>query len=518
MVCGTALPDRNDEQPDESSYMLRDKKPSSHGHRIVAPDGDWGWYVVSGCAFANFLLPGMLISFGSDVLDQFTEIHGFNCQFANRWILTTFDLMFYVAGSLSCILRELLSFRSVTILGGLLAFVGMITSSLANSVLHLFVSYGIMVGFGAGACYPAGILLVNEYFDRYRGLANGLSLVGTTIGSFALPIYLKFLTVSYGYRGGILIASGMILNVIACALTYVPSEKYVRSVGTTAPMSSSSLSTSAVSIETRESATSAASAASDYYAPAADAQPPPSSPSPTAPSVNNCGGDTEHRGVASTVRRLFGGKPTVGFAAVSAVNTLSHLAFATFVATVVPSAAHTTNALRFAVANAAGRVLMPAVSDMLSPRGSASVYLYAVAVAIGGAVLLTTAATLVDPLHRPPQSSSLSCLLVAAALASGAVVALEPLVVVRVLGSKRLAASYSTTLFGKGVTQLAVHLLFTSSDRRHPHGHQMISTSVALYALGSCLVATAVAWTAAFLYKSHYATSKNSYGRYVITL
>jgi MFS family permease len=57
-----------------------------------------------------------------------------------------------------------------------------------------------MVGFGAGACYPAGILLVNEYFDRYRGLANGLSLVGTTIGSFALPIYLKFLTVSYGYR------------------------------------------------------------------------------------------------------------------------------------------------------------------------------------------------------------------------------------------------------------------------------------------------------------------------------
>lgn len=57
-----------------------------------------------------------------------------------------------------------------------------------------------MVGFGAGMCYPAGILLVNEYFDKYRGLATGLSLVGTTTGSLALPTYLKFLTSSYGYR------------------------------------------------------------------------------------------------------------------------------------------------------------------------------------------------------------------------------------------------------------------------------------------------------------------------------
>lgn len=317
----------------------------------------------------------------------------------------------------------------------------------------------------------------------------------------------------YCFRGGILIVSGMMLNVIACALTYVPSEKYVRFVGTIAPMSSS-LSSSTMSIETREAATSSARAEGDYYASVADALSSPSL-SPTTPAVNGCGGDTEH-GAASTIRRLFGGKPTAKFAAVSVVNAAGHLAFATFVATIAPLISHTSNALRLAAANAAGRVLMPAVSDLLSPRGSASVYLYAVAVAIGGAVLLTTAATLVDPLHRPPSPSALSCLFVATALASGAVVALEPLVAVRVLGSERLAASYSTTLFGKGVAQLAVNLLFTPSDCRRPHGHQVISTSVALYALGSCLLATAIAWTTAFLYKSHYA--KNSCGRYVRTL
>lgn len=44
------------------------------------------------------------------------------------------------------------------------------------------------------------MLIVNEYFDRRRGLANGLSLVGTTVGSVILPPYFKFLTSSYGYR------------------------------------------------------------------------------------------------------------------------------------------------------------------------------------------------------------------------------------------------------------------------------------------------------------------------------
>lgn len=61
-------------------------------------------------------------------------------------------------------------------------------------------SYGLMVGIGAGLCYPAGILIVNEYFNEYRGLANGLSLVGTTVGSLALPPYLEYMTTSYGYR------------------------------------------------------------------------------------------------------------------------------------------------------------------------------------------------------------------------------------------------------------------------------------------------------------------------------
>lgn len=70
--------------------------------RIAAasPDDDWGWYVVGGCAFANFLLPGMLGSFGPDVLDGFAGIYEIKSKngFVSRWISTTFNLTFAVAG------------------------------------------------------------------------------------------------------------------------------------------------------------------------------------------------------------------------------------------------------------------------------------------------------------------------------------------------------------------------------------------------------------------------------------
>lgn len=74
-----------------------------HEHQHQTFDDSWAWYVVGGCAFANFLLPGMLRSFGPDVLDGFVEVH--KLEFENRsvvgcrWIPATFHLTFFIAGT-----------------------------------------------------------------------------------------------------------------------------------------------------------------------------------------------------------------------------------------------------------------------------------------------------------------------------------------------------------------------------------------------------------------------------------
>lgn len=217
-------------------------------------------------------------------------------------------------------------------------------------------------------------------------------------------------------------------------------------------------------------------------------------------------------------RRSFGGRPATVFLAVSAVNALSELAYGAFVATSTRRPSDTNVALWLAAADATGRVLVPTVSDHMSlgGGGSASVYLNAAVMAVGGVVLLTAGSA-----RSSPTTEWSLCLFAAFGLASGAAVGLEPLVAVHVLGHERLPTSCSATMLGKGAAGLVVHLLFSpmAGHQEHPRPpHHRIPAHVVLYALGSCLMTAAACWTAALLFKPHYCyVPKHSCSQYVRT-
>lgn len=61
-------------------------------------------------------------------------------------------------------------------------------------------SYGVLVGTGAGLAFPPTVYIVTSYFVRLRGLANGLCISGSALGSIFLPPVLGFLLQEYGYR------------------------------------------------------------------------------------------------------------------------------------------------------------------------------------------------------------------------------------------------------------------------------------------------------------------------------
>lgn len=296
------------------------------------------------------------------------------------------------------------------------------------------------------------------------------------------------------------------LNVLASALTYEPMDEHVRLVTTLAKISVST-SSSISSINTQMVINNTAG---EYYAAVISSSSlplPESSMDAVAP-----------KNFVSTARRwLLGTKPAVEFLAVSALNAIGHLAYAVLTATTKVKTLHAAT-LQLAAANAAGRVLVPVASDLLSPGGggTASIYLYAVTMVVGGIVLLMAASILDDgpPLHLKVISSS-PCLLVLFGLVSGAAVGLEPLVAVRVLGRERLAASYSVTLLGKGAVQLVVDLIFVSSAADQEQQFSM--NVVSLYALGSGLMIVATSWVAVFLIKRHCST-KYGYNRYVRTV
>lgn len=61
-------------------------------------------------------------------------------------------------------------------------------------------SYGLIGGLGAGLAYPIGVFMVGQYFEKRRGLANGLCTSGSALGSVLVPPLLRVLLSEYGYR------------------------------------------------------------------------------------------------------------------------------------------------------------------------------------------------------------------------------------------------------------------------------------------------------------------------------
>ncbi|KAF7997786.1 hypothetical protein HCN44_009184 [Aphidius gifuensis] len=192
---------------------------------LVPPDGGWGWLVLIAAVMVNVLIPGMIKSFGILFVVFMTEFEASPPSAAMIPALCYF--LYSSLGPLSSILSVKYSYRTVTLIGGTFAAVGMMLSYYADSVLYLCVSYGVFVGIGAGLSFPPTVYIVTSFFLRLRGLANGLCISGSALGAIFLPPILGYLLREYGYRGAVLIMGALTLNVWASALLYEPVEKHM---------------------------------------------------------------------------------------------------------------------------------------------------------------------------------------------------------------------------------------------------------------------------------------------------
>ncbi|CAL7941936.1 unnamed protein product [Xylocopa violacea] len=196
--------------------------------KLVPPDGGWGWVVLGSALIVNLLIPGTVKSFG--VL--FVEfLHVFKASStAASWMPALCYFLYNSLGPLSSVLSTKYSYKTVTIIGGAFAACGMMSSYFANSVSYLYVSYGLMVGIGAGLTFPPTVYIVTAYFERLRGFANGLCISGSAIGTIILPPFLQYLLDCFGYRGAVLIMGALTLNTLVCGLLYHPVEQHMIAV------------------------------------------------------------------------------------------------------------------------------------------------------------------------------------------------------------------------------------------------------------------------------------------------
>uniref|UniRef100_A0A023GMX3 Putative monocarboxylate transporter ixodes scapularis monocarboxylate transporter n=1 Tax=Amblyomma triste TaxID=251400 RepID=A0A023GMX3_AMBTT len=170
------------------------------------------WGVPFAVASSAFLLVMVSSCYGYLAV-LFMEKYAINHEQVSR-ISSALVIAHSSSGLLVSQLQRKLSVYHISLLGGVLASSGLVSSAFAPSVGWMTFTFGVLYGTGIGTALLGLSLYLLMYFEEYRGTATAIMWIfRATSGMAAMPLLWK-LTEIYGVQGCLLIAGGMVMHVV----------------------------------------------------------------------------------------------------------------------------------------------------------------------------------------------------------------------------------------------------------------------------------------------------------------
>ncbi|XP_033761248.1 monocarboxylate transporter 13-like [Pecten maximus] len=213
-----AGPENHEEEEGEKEEEEEEEGDYSH----LPIDHGWAFVIVFGCFGVCALVVGTLKSFGVILVELSRRFNVPSSVLIGPQCLAGF---FHLClGPVANALSERYSHRLVVFVGGLLATIGLVSTSFVQSVPAFYVTYGVMSGVGLGLCLSPSLTFQGFHFRKRRALANGLSVSGSGAGSFALPPIIRFLINYYGLGGCLLLLGAFMFHTcVFCSFFRPPS-------------------------------------------------------------------------------------------------------------------------------------------------------------------------------------------------------------------------------------------------------------------------------------------------------
>ncbi|KAG8200648.1 hypothetical protein JTE90_022270 [Oedothorax gibbosus] len=183
------------------------------------PDQARSWVIAIAACFIYILVAGLNRASGLFYV-AIIETYGVSRLQANL-PFTMRNVVKNLAGPLVGAIGQRYGSRDVTIVGGVLASLGIILCTFAPNVLWITIFWGGMHGLGVALGSTLSQVIVPQYFLKYRATASGFSLSGPCLGSFFLPIVLEYLLTNVGLAGTFLMTGGLVLHVLPASILMV---------------------------------------------------------------------------------------------------------------------------------------------------------------------------------------------------------------------------------------------------------------------------------------------------------
>lgn len=189
------------------------------------PDGGYGWIVTFASFMCHFIADGIAFTFGiiyPDLLNAFGTKRSTTSLIGSLFVgvpLICGPIAGYFVNRYGC--------RASAMTGGVIAAAGMLLSSFAVSIEMLALSYGVVAGFGLSLVYVPASVIPSFWFEKRRALATGIAVAGSGLGTFAMAPLTEYLLSEYGWRGTLLVMSGLTLNFVVFGALFreVPATK-----------------------------------------------------------------------------------------------------------------------------------------------------------------------------------------------------------------------------------------------------------------------------------------------------
>ncbi|KAM9827651.1 monocarboxylate transporter 13-like [Neosynchiropus ocellatus] len=178
------------------------------------PDGGWGWVMVAALFVSTSLVFGLMRALGVFFV-EFVHYFEETAQ-SISWISSIGLACQQFFSPLAAALCNAYGTRVVVMTGGFMAGLGFILASQATTLLHLYLTMGVISGLGWGMVFSPLVATVMANFTRHRSLAVGVAFTSIGISSFAFNPLFQWLLDVYAWRGALLILGGLSLNIVPC--------------------------------------------------------------------------------------------------------------------------------------------------------------------------------------------------------------------------------------------------------------------------------------------------------------
>ncbi|KAM3613047.1 uncharacterized protein V6R79_019341 [Siganus canaliculatus] len=195
------------------------------GAGFVPPEGGYGWLVVLAATWCNGSIFGIQNSFGilhATLMKEHSSQVDETSQFKVAWVGALAMGMIFFCSPVVSKCTDRFGCRKTAVSGAAVAFLGLLSTSFANSLILRYFTYGILFGCGSSFAFQPSLVILGHYFRRRLGLANGVVTAGASLFSMVLPFFIDTVVESLGLSRTFQILSIFMLIQALLALLFKP--------------------------------------------------------------------------------------------------------------------------------------------------------------------------------------------------------------------------------------------------------------------------------------------------------